>query len=292
MGQVEIREGIWFPETYLFGRMNMAIKMLALDLDDTLLDSTQRISPQCLQVIRRARETGVLVTVATGRMFRSAAPYARELELDIPMIAYQGALVKTLLSDEVFYYKTIHRDLAGEILELLQLRGVVHHMYCNDYLYMMEVPELARQYLEIARIEPIITHDFEGVLRQHEATEIMVVAAQEELLLETEAEIRSRFGSQLHITSYRNRFLEIMHRDATKGKALEVLSRHYGIERREVMAIGDSLNDLSMVEWAGIGVAMGNAEPEVKEAADFVTLSNDEEGVAEAIRRFVLQDLS
>ena len=267
----------------------MAIKMLALDLDDTLLDSTHRISPQCLQAIRQAREKGVLVTVATGRMFRSAAPYARELELDIPMIAYQGALVKTLFSDDVFYYKTIHRDLAGEILKLLRSRGVVHHMYCNYYLYMMEVPELARQYLEIARIEPIVTNDFEWVLQQHDATEIMVVAAQEELLLETEAEIRSRFGSELHITSYRNRFLEIMHRDATKGKALEALSQHYGIERREVMAIGDSLNDLSMVEWAGVGVAMENAEPEVQKAADFITLSNDEQGVAEAIHRFILK---
>lgn len=266
----------------------MSIKLVAIDLDDTLLDSGLKISEKCNEAINQVRERGVLVTLATGRMFRSALPYASELKMDIPLITYQGALVKNSLSREILYYKPVPRDRGTEIMEFFKSAGVHFQSYFGDQLCMEALSPEGRYYAALAGINPLIVEDLIAASREQEALKILAVCYDENLILRMESELKRSYGESLNITRSKPIFLEVMNDEANKGEALKVVADHYDIKREEVLALGDSYNDLAMIEWAGTGVAMGNARDAVKQAADFVTLSNEEEGVAEALHRFIL----
>lgn len=266
----------------------MPVKLVALDLDDTLLDCGLRISPHCIETIQAVRKKGVMVTIATGRMFKSALPYARQLQIDVPLITYQGAWVKNSLSGEVLYYRPVDRALTRQIFEFFDCCGVHYHSYFDDTLCMESLTEEGRYYAEIAGVKPVIVKNLREELKTREPFKIMGITFNEKMLLDMELALKNRFGRELYITRSKPNFLEIMDRQATKSRALQVVAEHYGIDRTDVMAIGDSYNDMDMLEWAGLGVAMGNAPKNVKEAAAYVTTSNEEEGVAEALTRFVL----
>lgn len=266
----------------------MGIKLLALDLDDTLLDSGLRISPDCIAAIQEVRARGVRVTISTGRMYQSALPYANQLKIDVPLITYQGAWVKNSQTEEVLYYKPVPFELAKQTMTFFREFGVHYHSYYHDELCMEQLSEEGRYYSRLAGVKPIIIEDLIAALEQNEAIKIMAITDNASVLLEMESVLRERFSQHLYITRSKPFFLEVMSRQASKANALQVIADHYGIDRKEVMAVGDSYNDIDMIEWAGLGVAMGNAFDPVKEAADYVTTSNDEAGVAEAIRRFVL----
>lgn len=266
----------------------MGIKLLAIDLDDTLLDAGLRVAPDCITAIQAARAQGVRVTLSTGRMYQSALPYAKQLEIDVPLITYQGAWVKNSQTEEVLYYKPLAYELSKQTMAFFKGFGVHYHTYFNDELCMEHLTEEGIDYSRLTGVSPLIMKDLIDELHRHEAMKIMAITDNQKVLLEMESELRSRFGQGLYITRSKPYFLEVMSREASKANALQVIASHYGIDRKEVMAIGDSYNDIDMIEWAGLGVAMGNAFDPVKEAADFVTTTNEEAGVAEAIRRFVL----
>ncbi|MEA1960892.1 MAG: Cof-type HAD-IIB family hydrolase [Bacillota bacterium] len=266
----------------------MTVKLVALDLDDTLLDSGLKISPECVRVIREARKKGVWITFSTGRMYASALPYANQLEIDVPLITYQGAWVKHSASGEVLYYKPVPDNLAAKVMNYFENTGVHYHSYFEDELCMEVLSEEGRFYAGIAGVKPRIVRDLVKELDTSDALKIMAVTDNDKMILRMETDLKERYGDVLHITRSKPFFLEVMSKEADKGKALQVVAEHYGVERKEVMAVGDSFNDIAMIEWAGLGIAMGNAFDVVKDAADFVTTGNDEEGVAEAIKRFVL----
>ena len=267
----------------------MDIKMIALDLDDTLLDSGLKISSACVNAIQKARQMGVMITLSTGRMFKSALPYARQLGIDVPIITYQGAWVKNSLSGEVLYYRPVPRELARQVMTYFRQQGVHFHSYYNDELCIEKSSSEADDYARLAGVKAQLHPDLIADLDCCEAMKIMAISQDEPQLLAMEKELKADFAGQLYITRSKPFYLEVMDRLVGKALALELISSHYGIKRSEVMAIGDSFNDLDMIKWAGVGIAMGNAIKEVKEAADFITSTNDEEGVTEALQRFVLQ---
>jgi Cof subfamily protein (haloacid dehalogenase superfamily) len=266
----------------------MAIKLVALDLDDTLLDPDLQISADCSQAIQQVRQRGVIVTISTGRMYRSARPYALQLGLEAPLITYEGALVKNSRSEEILYAKPVPRELAREVMLFLKGSGIHFHSYYDDQLVMESLTAEGQAYARLAGVEIQLMEDLIAGLERCEAMKIMAISHHEPELLEMEQILDARYGARLHITRSKPYFLEVMHPEADKAKALQVIARHYGLNRREVMAVGDSYNDLEMIAWAGVGVAMGNAFPAVKARADFVTGSNAEAGVAQALRHFIL----
>lgn len=266
----------------------MAIKLVAIDLDDTLLDSRLQISGACIEAISLVQEKGVLVTLATGRMYRSALPYAQRIKVEVPLITYQGALVKNSRSQEILYDMPVPHRQAMEVMDFFHQAGVYYHCYFDDYLCVEKMSEEGRQYAELAGVTPHIIGDLRKEALTRETFKILAVIHDEELLLNMQQQLDERYGSSLNITRSKPYFLETMHPRATKGDALQVVASHYGIKREETMALGDSYNDLAMIRWAGLGVAMGNARDEVKRAADYVTCSNEEEGVAEALIKFIL----
>ncbi len=266
----------------------MSIKLVAIDLDDTLLDSGLKIADNCLQAISQVQQKGILVTLATGRMYPSALPYARQLKVDVPLITYQGALVKNSLSEEILYYHPLPPQPAIEIIDFFRQAGIHYHSYLEDQICMESLTPEGRYYESISGIKPVLVDDLMNVCSSGKAMKIMGVTKDSELLLSMGRELKDRYGDSLNITRSKPVFLEVMAREANKADALRVVAAHYQVKRNEVMAIGDSYNDIEMIQWAGVGVAMGNAWKDVKEVADFVTLSNEEEGVAEALRKYVL----
>jgi Cof subfamily protein (haloacid dehalogenase superfamily) len=270
------------------GTCRMKVKLVAIDLDDTLLNPGLEISPGCAAAIRAVREKGVRVTLATGRMYQSALPYAQQLGVDIPLITYQGALVKSSSSEDILYYKPLPRQAAREVMNILKDMGIHYHTYFQDDLYMDNLTPEGRAYLELAGVRPVIVDDLIETLQCKESIKILAIIKDEIQAERTEQILKNIYGSSLNITRSKPYFLEIMNCKANKAIALQVIAQHYNIERGEVLAIGDSYNDLEMIQWAGIGVAMGNARKRVKEIADFVTLTNEEEGVAQALYKYVL----
>lgn len=262
-------------------------RMLAIDLDDTLLNCQLKITPLTKEYIQRARDAGVHVTLATGRMFRSALPYARELGLDLPLITYQGALVKEAISEEEILHLPVPLKLAQEVIQWVKGLGLHINVYVNDNLYVEKLTPEAETYRRISGVAAYQVGDLLGFLQQ-DPTKILVVG-NEVTLDNLWQEMGQHFGKSLHITKSKPHFLEFSHPMATKGHALDILAQRWKLTRDQIIAIGDSYNDLEMVEYAGLGVIMGNACEIVKAKADYVTCSNDEDGVAEVIRKFILE---
>lgn len=266
----------------------MAIKLLAVDLDDTLLDKSSQVSPRCREAIKKAVEKGVTVTVATGRMYAAALPFARQLELDVPIITYNGALIKSSLSGEVLFEQTLDQAVAADVLTLFRERGWYIQVYVGDQLYIAEPNERARIYENLTKVKAIPVGEDLYSMSEHVLK--MLSLANESEIQEISRVIQDKFKGKVFAPISRPTYLEIVHPSINKGRSLDFLASRLGITRNEVMAIGDSNNDLDMIEYAGLGVAMGNALPNVKAAANVVTLANDEDGVAEAIYKYILAE--
>ncbi len=265
----------------------MAIKLVALDLDDTLLDSKLAVSPRAGEAIRKAVAQGVTVTIATGRMYRSALPYAKELGLDVPLITYNGALIKSCLSGEVLLHQPIEKKLAKQALALCKERGWYIQTYVNDELYVEKINQYAEVYSRLSGAPAIAIGDrlYDG----EESSSKMLMMSTEEGIIEIYNTFKAVFGNRLSIAISKPTFLEITDPLANKGRALAFLADKLRIKKEEIMAIGDSGNDVDMLKYAGWGVAMGNASAAIKAIARLETLSNDADGVAEAIERYVLE---
>lgn len=264
----------------------MSYKLIAVDMDDTLLDSSLNISERVMEAVRKVREKGIHITLATGRMFRSAKPYAEKLGINVPLITYQGALVKNALSEEVLMHRPVPLDLARQVVAVIKEYGYHINLYVNDNLYVEKMTPEAELYQKISRIKAHPVGDLLEFI-QEPPTKVLAVADEQKIdvLLR---EVKPLFGSQLHITKSKPQFLEFSHPRATKGDALAMLAEQIGAGQHEVMAIGDGYNDVEMLKYAGLGVVVANARDEIKELADYVAPSNDEDGVAYVLEKFVL----
>jgi Cof subfamily protein (haloacid dehalogenase superfamily) len=230
-------------------------------------------------------DAGVAVTIATGRMFQSALPYAQSLGIELPLIVYNGAMVREGATGKTLFHRPIETELAQGLADLFSQRGWYLQKYVDDQLYVAELNENAKFYANYARVEAI-PQGAEFFQMTDAPTKLLSMGDADEL-----AEIRSvvtkRYGDQLYLASSKKRYLEMVDIRVNKGEALAFMAARLGIAQNEVMAIGDSMNDVDMIEYAGVGVAMGNANATVRAAADFISASNVEDGVAVAIEKFV-----
>lgn len=265
----------------------MEYKLIAVDLDDSLLGSDLQISDRNKEALIKAMEKGVLVTIATGRMFISALKYAQQLELDVPIITYQGGLIKNAFSQDVLYNKTLPLDVCQKIIHVCKEKSLHLQVYIEDEYYFEEDNKYSNMYYQQIGVKGIPVGPLDKFLVD-EPNKLLIIDNPDRIV-EMKGEFSKLFDSELEITTSKPEYLEFTHKDATKGNALEYLANLKGIERERVIAIGDSYNDISMLQYAGLAVAMGNAPEDVKRHADYVTGTNDEDGVAQAIHRFVLE---
>lgn len=264
--------------------VQMTFKLLALDLDETLLDANSQISGENRAAIRRAVANGVLVTLATGRMFRSALPYARQLEIDLPLITYHGALIRTVSGKDLFY-RPVALAQAKEIVEAALAQDLHINVFVHDQVYVAEENEYTRFYRKLTKVPVNVVPDLYSTLTEPPVK--LSIIGRSKQLKKIQKELRQAYGDKLQIVISLPHYLEITDKEATKGKALEFLAKMHRIPRQQVAAIGDSYNDISMLKYAGIGVAVDNAYAEVKAAADIITESNVNHGVAAFINQYL-----
>ncbi len=267
----------------------MRYKLLALDLDDTLLNEEYKISQNNIEALQRAAKAGVIITIATGRMFRSALPFARQLAVDVPIITYHGALIKKAVGEEVIWHRPVPLEIAEEITRYAVKKGYHMNLFINDRLYAAEENKYTRYYQSITDVGLKTVGDVSAFLEGEKVPPTkMNILSFDENMEDIVKDITDKFGKRVTVTQSRPHFLEVTHLEATKGKALKHLAEEAGIKREEVAAIGDSLNDVDMLEYAGCGVAVANAREEVKEVAQVITLTNIEDGVAYFIDNYIL----
>ncbi len=273
----------------------MSIKLLALDLDGTLFGDDLVISPRARASIQAAQKQGVLVTIATGRMFRSARHHAEDLKISAPLICYQGALIRHSVTGETLYHKTIPSDLTHALVTETTERGLHLNVYVDDRLYVEKINDQARFYAQInmgLHIHEV--GDMHAWLRDNgdpEPTKLVIVtdAVQTDTVLSIFTDL---YGEKLQVTKSHARFTEFTNHESSKGHALEFLANSCGVQRSEVMAIGDGHNDLSMIVWAGHGVAMSTSPQVVLESAYTICPPLWEDGAADTIERYVLANNS
>jgi Cof subfamily protein (haloacid dehalogenase superfamily) len=259
--------------------------LIAIDLDGTLFDHTLEIKPRVRRALAAAQQAGHAVTLATGRMYRSARPVAESLRIEYPLICYQGAVVCD--AEQVVYHRTLPLEVAQDALAFAEERGIHVNAYVDDRLFVAEQTPEAEFYVSLS---PTIQIEQVGDMKRfltREPTKLVFIGTEEDAtrLLPIATE---RWGKVAQVVRSHLRFVELTHPSVSKGRALLHLAESLGIPRAKTLAVGDNLNDLSMIQEAGVGVAMGNSPPELQAAADWVAPPVWEEGLAAAIERFIL----
>lgn len=260
----------------------LPFRLCAIDLDDTLLDASHSISESSALIIRTLAARGVLVVLATGRMHAAALRYVDQLALLTPVISYNGALVKNAGTGEVWLEEHIDAGLAAEIRAYAHDNNLQLNYYLHDNLFSAAETFWLKLYRERTGAPIEILENFETKLENTEPTKLVIVDSPEKIarLLPT---LQAQFGLRAYITRSNAEYLEMMPIDANKGTALALVAQKYSVAAAQVVAFGDSWNDIPMLQWAGLGIAVANAKPEVRTAAKRIVGSNTEDGVADAL---------
>lgn len=272
------------------------IKLVAIDLDGTLLNRQKRISERNIETLKQAKEHGVKIVVCTGRPLASVQPYLETLGLmdegDFA-ITFNGGIIQqnhdgkivSKYSFDVKDIETVAKEMDQHELPLDVISGQsVFHVQPapkeRTSIYHTMNPNMDFHHLVLS--------DFHSAMEYNK----MVVAVEDQAFLDQKISCFSDgIKKQYHFVKSRPNLLEILHKDVSKANALKILGEHLSIDVEEMMALGDEENDLSMIQAVGLGVAMGNAVPEVKVLAQHITDTNEADGVAKAVEQFVLEPI-
>ncbi len=260
-------------------------KLIALDLDGTLLADDNSVSAENLAAITRAQEVGAEVVIVTGRPYVSADLIVRRLGLqDTPMVSFNGAVIRMPGGGETLHEALISADLAEEVVEECVARRLHLQYYLGDTLYVTACHKWARLYCRRAEMDCVPAGDLRRFRGQRP---IKLLIVDEPPVIEALLpEFQARWQGRLYVTPSMIEYLEFMPLEATKGAALDWLSEHFSVPRERIMAVGDRMNDMPMLEHAGCPVAMPGGEEALQQAAEFVP-QHQETGVAEAIDWFL-----
>lgn len=262
-------------------------QLVAMDLDGTLLTRDIKITPRTQKALQDCADAGVKVVFASGRMLNSIQSFADHAPYLSGVIAYNGALIAEWPSKRIVREMSVPSATARRLVADLKKSGVHINIYINDTLYLEEFSEAARNYCKNTAVEPSFAK-FDELLYRGEPnpTKILIIGQPE--VLDGMAEEYSAGYPELHVTKSRPHFLEFTAFGVNKGTALKELAKLLGVTRERIVAIGDAPNDLDMINYAGLGVAVGNSFEQVKAEADLIAPSNDEDGVAWVIERHIL----
>ncbi|ENQ3079668.1 TPA: HAD family phosphatase [Bacillus pseudomycoides] len=267
----------------------MSYKMIVLDLDDTLLRDDHTISPRTKEALMNAQERGVKVVLASGRPTFAMWPIAKELKLEEYgsfILSFNGAKIINCKTKEELFSSTLSPEIVHNLYKTSQNEGVWIHTYIGDEIVTEENNEYTEVEAYITGMPVIEVNNFVSAVKEPVVKVLMMKAP--ERLAEVEKKLQQEFEGQLSVMRSKPFFLEFTEYGVTKGTSLHQLIQKLGITREEVIAMGDSYNDQAMIEFAGLGVAMGNAPDDIKAIANHVTDTNMNDGVAKVVEQFVL----
>ena len=264
----------------------MQFKLLALDMDGTLLNSKKQISQRNLSAIKQAEFLGVKVVISTGRPIQGVYKYMGVLEPKAPIITYHGAIIIDPVECSVLYQRDLRSEDALSIMKWGKSLGASQCIWSNGTLYTLDDSYYIRQYAGRMEVDFIIQEDINTLVNQG-ITKILWNGEPEQTTVNMK-KAKGLIKGEVAITTSNPQYIEFIDRQVSKGNALAFLGEYYGIKQSEMIAIGDEMNDESMLRYAGLGVAMENASNTVKSFADVATLSNNDDGVAHVIEKFIL----
>ncbi len=260
--------------------------MLVLDMDDTLLNDDHTISNENKVMLAKARELGVHIVLASGRPTPAMIAYAKELQLDNSyMISYNGAVITDLKEDKVIFEQTLTQ---GQIHELYDysLKSKTHIItYVNGKI----VSETDSEYIEIEKNITGLAHNKVVSFKEEVQSSAVKCILLEEpsYLKEVEKDLKAAMP-HLSVSMSKPFFLEVAQNGIDKAASIKFLAEKLDIHQSEIIAVGNAGNDLTMIEYAGLGVWVDNVDPELRDKGDFIVASNNNHGVAEVVRRFIL----
>lgn len=269
------------------------VRLLVLDIDGTTVGESNALRPAVVEAVQAARQKGIAVAIATGRMYCSALRFHHQLQLELPLMAYQGAMIKNPDSGELERHWPVPKRVALKLLEDFEQTERTHllsiHFYINDQLYVRDITPETAEYSNRAGVEPIAVGDLRQVLNQ-DPTKILALSQNTQLIEYLLNSFRQQYTpAELYFTKSVATFFEAANPQVNKGVAVRYLAEEkLGLTAANVMAIGDNFNDVEMLQYSGVGVAMGNAPDEVKAYANWIAPDVESDGVATAIENFLL----
>ena len=270
------------------------IKLIAIDLDGTLLNSKKEISVRNKETLAQAKAAGVKIVICTGRPLAAIGIYLDTLNLRDNgdySITFNGGLVQKNDTGKIIEKATMPLENVQDLYELAKSLNVPLDILSDGLV--LQLPTTQDHESLYSQLNKLLTYE-SYELAQLTADRIYnkaVIAVDQTYLDEQIKKIPSAFYDRYEIIKTRSNLLEFMPKGITKAYGISLLARDLGIKQDEIMTIGDEENDLPMIEYAGLGVAMANAIPLVKEAADVVTDTNDQDGVAKAVEKYILTPL-
>jgi Cof subfamily protein (haloacid dehalogenase superfamily) len=269
------------------------IRLLVLDLDGTIVDESNHIRDSVAGAVDLIQRRGVAVAIATGRRYPSSLPAYDFIGSTQPLICYEGGLIRERKTGFIHRHWPLEPRVVAQILdhtERLSLTGRLSvHFHIGDDLYVSNLNDASRKFFEASTVEPIVVSDLRPLLTQA-TTKMMVLSDDVEVITRLSNQLKDSY-SRTQVRQYKSvSFLEAFHPAVNKRLAVSYLAEELmGIRPEHVMAVGDDFADIEMLQYAGIGVAMGNAPSAVKASADWVTTTLEEDGVARAIEEWILR---
>lgn len=262
------------------------VALVALDLDGTLMGGDLQISPRVRKAVAAVQQRGIITTLATGRMYAATLPFAESLGINAPLICYQGGWIQAPKGD-LLHRTVLPQALAKSAIALGHARNWHTILYADGVINIEQMRYSPIFYEQLLGPNAVINPDLDAVLEVHSADKILYVAEPEQIPFMAQI-LTPHFDGAAEVVQSHRMFIEVVPKSVNKGWALAWLAAHYGIPQHEVLAIGDQENDVPMLSWAGVGIAMGNAVPAAQNVADWIAPALECDGAAVALERYVL----
>ena len=267
-------------------------RLVVLDIDGTIAGQSNEVNLSVIQALKAVKAKGIKIAIATGRMYCSALYFAQAIGADLPIICYNGAWIKDPQTDQMLRHLPVPIHLARELLDYCEQperkASLDVHFYLNDQLYVREVNEETRLYIERSRIEANAVGDLRNILGEP-PTKVLAMSTNPEVTKTLLATLKQHYSDDdLYLTQSNPFFFEACHPGASKWKAVRYLVEEVlNLQPENTIAIGDNFNDLEMLQYAGLGIAMGDAPLDVQTAANWVAPNVEADGVVAALEKFI-----
>jgi len=265
-------------------------KMVAVDLDDTLLNDEFQVTDVNRETIRKVLELGIKVCIVSGRSYGSFKKYIKDLGINHLCGSLNGANVTDPRTDKRVFGLAIDSDICYEILKVIEPLGIHVNYYHDQKVVCSEKTQHAIEYMKLTGTEI----EFVGALKEYhkkaQAGKLLLIDTREKLDTVRQS-LSTRYRDRVNFCYSKPNFLEAFNIHTSKGQAVKFISEHYGIKPEEIIAIGDGENDIAMLEFAGLGITLANSSDKVKSKADYITTSNNESGVAFALKKFIFTNM-